>query len=73
MNTTLPVNSSNDYESLGDKINEDSESPSMAKPNSFVYSLQLAMGIQYHSSEADCQCYHTSSSLTLLAVLTKAA
>ena len=72
-NSTLSVNSSNDYESWGDKINENSESPGMAKPNSFVYSLQLAMGIQYHSSKADCQCYHTSSSLTQLAVLTKAA
>ena len=45
---SLLVNSSNDWESYGDRINVDAESPGMAKPNFFVYGSRLVMGIQYH-------------------------
>ena len=50
---SLLANSSNDYESYGDKINVDVESPGMAKPNLFVYSSWLVMGNQYHFSKAE--------------------
>ena len=40
---SLLVNSSNDYESYGDKINVDVESPGMAKPNLFVHGSWLVM------------------------------